>query len=267
MKWVYSILAVLVVICVAWNVSLYLSFDKETLSNYLFNLGYTSFHVLGAGVAWWGIRRYHLSSTLGKSLACYGLAMVSYTIALGIWTFYNVVLQQPSPYPGVPDLFFVLFYPFAAAGLVFLTQSFGGKFTWRSVIETVILFGLLFAMLYSFLVQGSLGDDLPWLTRLLNMLYPALDALLAALAITAIRTEKGALHPNLLLIAFASLVMAAADTIFSYRSTNGTYWNGDVADTLYMVSAILFALAIAANVFKPKKTGLPNSAKLSPPAQ
>jgi len=252
MKLVLTLLAILVVVNFSWNITLYLSPDKETSSNYLFNVGYSMFYLLGSGVALWGVYKQKLSTTFGKSLAYYSAALLGYFAALILWSFYNVILHTPVPYPGIPDIFFILFHLLSAVGLIYLVKSYGSSFTKHAVVELIILFGVLFALLYSFLNQSDVGVGLPWLTKLLDIMYPALDALTASLAIIAIRTEKGSLHPNLLLFSFAALFMAGADTIFSYRSALEIYWNGDISDTLYMLSAILFVIAISINVFKTK---------------
>lgn len=244
MKVLIGVLAALVLINLAWNVGLYFSPDKNTLAHYLFNVGYGIIHLYGAGVALWGTIRYRLSTRQGQSLLCFSLAMLMYALGLFTWAVYNVVLTVEVPYPSLADLFFNAFPPFTAAGFGLLLYSFGGRFTLKSLIELVIITGLFFILIYSFLNPTTLGAGLPFLHRFLNISYPAFDALLAALTIIILRSEKGSIHPNILLFAFGCLIMALGDTIFSYRTAAGIYWNGDVSDTLFLVASTLLTAGV-----------------------
>ncbi|KKQ98299.1 MAG: Diguanylate cyclase (GGDEF) domain-containing protein [Candidatus Woesebacteria bacterium GW2011_GWB1_39_12] len=239
-----NLLIVIVLINVIWNILLFLNPDKQTPFNYLFNVSYGIIYLFGAAAALWGMKKNKFSSWLGKSLVFYATALTSYTLALFIWALYNLVLNVEVPYPSIADILWLLFVPMSSLGFVFLIFSLGGKFTFRLVVELVVLSGIMFAILYSFLNQESGLESLPTLERILDITYPLLDSFLVALAITGIRTTKGSLHPNLLLFVFASLFMVIADTAFSYRSLQDTYWNGDVVDTLYLIAGGLFATAI-----------------------
>ncbi len=240
MKKIYGPFVFLVLLTLFWNVFLYFNTDNQTIYNYLFNVIYSLLFLYGAGVAFIASRNYSFSTPIGKSLVFYTISLLAYALGLFVWAYYNIILRVEVPYPGAPDIFFVLFQPFAALSFFYLVKSYGSKFTPPRVIEFVVLSSVLFFILYSFLKTSSLGADLPIMARVLNITYPLLDAILASLAIIGLRTEKGALHPNLLIFVFASLAMVFADTTFSYRSSAGIYWNGDIADTGFAISATLF---------------------------
>ncbi len=248
MKKVYWVLAGLGLVNVVWNGTLYFSSSRQSTANYLFNVVYVAPLILAIVVAVWGVKIRGLGSTLSKSLVCLAIGFCFYVLAQVGWAYYSVVLQVEAPYPGLSDIFFLLFYPFASIGFVLLVKDFGGKFNMRLIIEMAIVFGVMFAIMYSFLQQVNISESVPLVEQALNIAYPALDALLMALAITAIRTRLGSLHPNLLLNVFAYLFMAIADILFAYRAALDTYWNGDVSDTLYMVVCFLFAWGVINSV-------------------
>lgn len=226
------ILICLIVFNIVWNIFLNVNPDKATLWNYLFNFTYALIFIFGAGVAY------------KKSLYILGTGVLSYALGLCIWTFYNVFLKTPVPYPGLSDVAFLCFTPLTGLGFILLLRRLGFHFSASIIIQSIILCGVLFYIIYSFLNKSSLGDEVPFLHRVLNISYPFSDAVLIAIAIGALKTEKGLLNPHILLFVFAFLTFAAADTIFSFRVTNEIYWNGDVADTLYLIAASLFAWAI-----------------------
>jgi hypothetical protein len=237
-------LFLLLLVNAGWNIYLYSTPDKQTVFNYLFNVSYSLIFMYGAFVAFTAFKQYSFATPIGKSLLFYAISLSAYALGLIVWAYYNVIIKVEVPYPGLPDLFFVLFQPFSAISFYYLVKSYGGKFTNPRLIELGILSLVLFFILYSFLKISSLGSDLPLMARILNISYPLLDAFLAALAIIGLRTEKGALHPNLLTFVFAALAMVFADTAFAYRSAAEIYWNGDFADTGFMISATLFTYGL-----------------------
>jgi hypothetical protein len=239
-----AVWSLLIGLNIMYVIFLQLSPNKDTLFNYLFNASYALVFIFASVVAASGLRKRSLSTKLGKAMFFYMVSFLSYAMGLFIWTFYNVVLKQPIPYPGMADVFFILFQPACFLGFIFLVRGFGGEFKLRSVIEFLLLFSVIFVLLYSFLSLSSIGPELPLLERILNITYPSQDALLVALVITGLRTERGRLHLELLIFVLGALIMVFADTIFSYRFANGVYWNGDVSDILFFISASIQGLGM-----------------------
>src|SRR3990172_306561 len=139
MRRLFIVLAFLILINIVWNVFLFVNPDKQTPYNFLFNASYGLILTFGSLVAFLGARR-HAGSPVAKSLVFYALGLMSYAVGLFIWTFYNLVLQVEIPYPGVSDIFFVLFQPLAALAFFYLVKSAGGEFTTRSKVELVVIF-------------------------------------------------------------------------------------------------------------------------------
>ncbi len=249
----------LVLLNTIWDVFLYINPDKQTIFNYLFNVGYALVFLFGSAVAFVNLK----NTFLGKSFFFYALSLLTYTLGLFVWAYYNVILKTPVPYPGISDIFFLFFSPFSAFGFFFLVRSFGSTFTIPRRLELILLFGVIFAILYSFLAPSSFGQDLPFLAKALNIIYPMQDAFLTSLVIIGLRTEKGELHPSLLIFAFAALAMAVADTAFSYRTATNLYWNGDFADSAYLIAATLFSFGLMMTVQDNKEKEVPTTAELN----
>jgi hypothetical protein len=244
MKKIIISLSLLILFNTFWNTFLYIDPDKQTSFNYLFNVGYALIFLFGSIFAFMHLKKHPLSSFLGKSFFFYALSLLSYALGLFVWAYYNLIVKTEIPYPGISDLFFLFFSPFSALGFFFLVRSFGSNFTIPRLFELILLFTVIFAILYSFLAPSTLGLGLPLLAKVLNIIYPMQDAFLTSLVIIGLRTEKGVLHPSLLIFAFAALAMAVADTAFSYRTAIDIYWNGDFADTGYLIAASLFSIGL-----------------------
>ncbi len=217
--------------------------DKQTTFNYLFNVAYALIFLFGGYIALARAKIFGLAPNLQRSMWFFAIGMLMFASGLLVWTYYNLILKVPVPYPSIADVLFLLYYPNVILGGYFMMLSFGNEITKKLSFEGLIVFVLFFAILYAFLNQTSLGETLPFWERFLNLAYPFADSLLIASAITLLRTEKGvSSHPNILYFVFAFLILAAADTMFSYRSSNDLYWNGDIADFLFALSGFLSGL-------------------------
>lgn len=219
--------------------------DKTTSANFAFNLAYSLIYFLGAIVAFSRVHKFPSSGNTGKSMIYYGIGMVMYGAGLIVWTYYNLVAKIDIPYPSLADVFFLLFYPGVILGTYYLLKSLGGKITLKLFVEGFIILIVFFITLYLFLNQTSLGPGVTGWAKILNILYPFADAFITALAITALRTDIGiSEHPYILYFVFAFIVAASADTIFSFRSAIGVYWNGDISDLLFAISGFLISWGI-----------------------
>jgi len=219
--------------------------DKTGDINFVFNLAYSLIFILGSVIAITKLKKYPQDTNMKSSLVFYALGLIFYALGLFVWTYYNLVLRSPIPYPSLADVAFLLYYPGVILGTFFLVNSFGGKFTPKLIVEGSLTFLVFFAILYFFLNQTSMNSGVSFGANFLNILYPLFDAFLTALAITILRTEKGiADHPNILYFVFSFIILAVADTVFSYRSANNLYWNGDISDLLFAVSGFLTAWGV-----------------------
>lgn len=242
---VKTILALLGLGILIFDGFLFVNPNKGMDANFYFNLAYGLIYLLGAIVSFIRIKKYPYSPNMKRALTFFGIGMFSYGAGLIVWTYFNLVARIAVPYPSLADVFFILFYPGIIAGTFFLLQSFGGKITTRLVVEGVITLLVFFTILYLFLNQTSQGTSVSSLAKILNILYPFGDAFITSLAVTALRTEKGiSEHPNILYFVFAFILAAAADTIFSFRSANSLYWNGDISDLLFAISGFLIVWGI-----------------------
>ncbi len=240
-----TLLIVISFLVLVFDAFLFASPDKATIFNYLFNLAYAVIFLLGMYIAFVRSNRFVDTPNLHKSMRFFGAGLFFFATGLIIWTFYNLVLKVEIPYPSLSDIAFLLYYPGAILGIYFLIKSFGGEITKNMAVEGILIFFTFFALIYIFLNQTSLGPDVAFWARFLNVLYPLADSLLISFAITILRTERGiAGQPYILYFVFGFLILAIADTIFSYRSAMGVYWNGDISDLLFAASGFLTSLGL-----------------------
>ena len=230
---------------VVWAIILNAFGLRDTAWNYLFNAGIALLCVLGALQSLSAWRRDIQNRTGNHWLHTLFFAQfLSYALAFLSWTYANLVLRIDMPYPSLPDVFFIVFYILLIAGFFLFLNKIGVVFSVFVWFEMSAVGIGLFIVLYSFLTSIALDTDISALARIFNILYPAFDVILVSLAVGLLRTTTGSLNPRLLLLVFGFIGLAAADTIFSFRSSNELYWNGDISDVLFMITTFLLVVGV-----------------------
>lgn len=243
LKFLVAIYSLFFVFMLVWALYLQTLGDKTTVYNYLFNFG---FALLFLGVCPMVVlsRKYIEGSTqLGKAFLFYSLASISYGIGLIIWVYYNLVAKVEVPYPSVADAFFIAFYPLMSIGIFFMIRIFSVQLNIRLIGETALIL-ILASLLVLFVTKPDFSGELTFLNNILNLAYPIFDAVLLALMYLLIRISAGKFYLGLFFLISALFFQALADILFSLRTAQEIYWNGDISDILYTCSAFSLVMTI-----------------------
>jgi len=164
------------------------------------------------------------------------LSLLFSAIALAMWSYYNLVLHIPSPYPSYADLFFL-----AYTGL--LSVSFWHYFDLlkidlkiNNLLESVFIILVTYIVMFFLLFEPDYNRSMSVPEIITNYLYPLADAVALSTALVIIRTT-GLRNSGILFIFFSILFLIAGDILFSIRSSASAYWNGDISDLMYLFSA------------------------------
>lgn len=237
--WLYFLLGVLLI----WYLYLQVIPTKTTVLNYAFNIGYALAFLTAAGIAFYGIKILGFGAKVSKSLIFFGIAGLLYGIGLVIWAYFNLYLKVAIPYPSYADIFFVLFYPVMGLGLFAVLGEFITISNRKVIFETMLL-AIVTVFLINLLNRPDLSENLPILTKLLNVAYPLFDVLLISLTYISIRISSRKIEPSLMMLISALTFQATGDLFFSFRSATNIYWNGDISDFFLMMSGITLAFAV-----------------------
>ncbi len=243
--------------------------------NYHFNFVY-ALMTIGGGVIilrnsreWGGLK-----SLYGKSLLGLGLALISFGIGGITWAYYNYGgflpgnFIQPQtisnvPYPGLPDIGFGLFFPFALYGLWSLVRAVGFKYLWQTTRGKAILILTPFiAALITFLVFKDIrpltvSGSAAVLAVILNYYYTIGDAVMIGISISLLFLSKkftgGKLTPAFVFITIGLIVQYFADFLFNYRTSQAIYYNADISDMLYATGFYLISVGGSMFTLKGKR--------------
>lgn len=206
-----------------------------------------------------------LKSALGRAIFFVSLGLAFWGTGEAIWSYYNFFKNVPAPYPSLADLGFAPSIFFWIIGTLFLTKATGALFAlqkshWAKVLAIGIPVLLLIPSYYIQIKLARGGVLVPpnesALKTVLDIAYPFGDFLaltLATVVFTLSYKFMGGIYRKAIILLLLGLaVMYAADSIFSYTTTKGTYYNANAGDLLLATGQYLMSVAILAFATKPK---------------
>lgn len=235
-----------------WWVILNLSGVKETFQNYLFGAVYGLICIWGgywglvASQEWGGWR-----SMMGKALMVLSLGLLTQEFGQLVFSYYNIFLQVPVPYPSLADIGFFGTIPFFIWGIYLLGRVSGAKFSLKRIgykIVALAVPAILLVSSYAIFLKGYEFDFLDPLKLFLDFGYPFGESLYISLAILTFFLTRnflgGVMRSRVLLMLFAFVFWFLADFNFLWQSQQGTWLNGGYGDYLYFLAYFLMTLAL-----------------------
>lgn len=231
---------IILIIHFLWTIALSVTPGHLQPFNYYYNLASGLFFLLPLIHSLLNFRK---RTTLGRSLPLWVATFTSLTIAQLIWSYYNIFANIPAPFPGIGDIFWLLYYPCQFA--ILLSIDTGVKPKWS--LETIITFFFLSLVFGSFTTSfffftGNFSQ--PPLVNLLSFAYPFADALLAALALTLLQQQRANGFRYLTFLTTAYLLTTVGDVLFAYSIGNQSYWNGNFVDFIFVLAHFILAIAV-----------------------
>lgn len=193
-----------------------------------------------------------------------GLGALSFVVGNLVWTYYEAVLGVEVPFPGLPDIGYVLVFPLMAAGLILAIRSFTSLLNPRMplIVAGFVAF-VATAALWGPVLQPVIADtQSTGLTKALSMLYPLADLWLLlfpalALALMLSKLSGGRLAWPWWAAVGACVAIFLADTMFTVTTNAGTYSSGGPIDLAWWLgyTALAVGASLAVDIQKPKPAG------------
>jgi hypothetical protein len=187
---------------------------------------------------------YGLKSNLGKMLLSFGIFFISYTLGQYIYSYYNIFLHVDIPYPSWADAAYVIDCPFGILGFFYLVKIYQSFVNKRLVMTSLATGVIASIVIFGFIVKPDLSAGIPLMQKFLNLYYPITDVIAVVLAAIALQIGGGKLHHSLYILALAYFFSMIADLLYTYRSTAGIYWVGDIADLFYTLLGYLLVVGL-----------------------
>jgi diguanylate cyclase len=212
-----------------------------------------AFDDLGEGIAagiaavpcFWRAR--HFTGRWRLSWILVGLGLASWSIGEFIWSYYELISSQETPFPSLADAGFLGFPVFALAGLLVRpSAAFVGRARARMLLDGVMVVASLLIIswttslgtVYHAGAQNTFG-------LVVSLAYPGSDVVLITVAVLV--ASRSRLNAGTLLLVGGLVSMAVADSAFAYLVAAGTYGTGAFTDVAWVAAF----LAIGASALFP----------------
>ena len=260
-----KIFSIFLVLLVAFWIVLFVTGTKSGFYNYLYSFLFGLIPLFGgiigisASRMWGGLK-----STVGKAIFYIGLGILLWGAGEMIWSYYNFFAGVAAPYPSLADLGFAPSILFYGIGTVYLSVVMGAKFGLRStrakvfaVIAPIVIAAISY---YVLVVVARHGVVIPVgetpLKAVLDLAYPLGDFVSLTLAVVisglSFNYLGGAYKYDMICLLLGLVIMFVADSVFSYTTTVGTYYNGNWGDLLLTFGVFLLSFGVVG--FKRLKT-------------
>ncbi len=192
-------------------------------------------------------RTTYLNSTNRMGWLLIGLGALSFALGQSTWTVYESVLRLPElPSPGPADIGYLMTYPLLIIGVVLLFGSMPGAGRARLLVDSALVTSSVAVLSWYFLVARLWNNpDVALLGKIISVAYPLGDVavLLCAIVLLKARTTAHHLRRSLVFLAGGIVLLAFADTAFTYYNLNTAYETGSWFDWGWSFGWLLIAYA------------------------
>lgn len=251
-RWAKVAIVYWVLLCFWW-IKIRLFGQEVGTENYLFNLSYFFFNVVG-GLAGLLVAHYKwggFKSAVGRGLSFLGLGLLGQGFGLLIWTYYNLILKVEVPYPSLADIGYFSLIPFYTIAMLNFARATGVKVGIRTLsgrFQVILIPFVVFTVSYLLFVQ-NVGIDLSNLVKtFLDIGYPFGEALSVSLGLLTFVLSRGILggvmKKRVVFLIFALTFQYLTEFTFLYTSGLQLYYNASFVDMMYATSYFLMSLSL-----------------------
>lgn len=169
----------------------------------------------------------------------------SYTIAEATWDYYENILQVKVPFPGWPDLFYMLQIAFYL--LAFLFKIWYKRKTLQLVkfiFDTCIIMTVAISFSWYFIIHDILTKHESALFIFVSLGYPIGDLILILAAVSFYIGSEYFFSPKVLYLIFGSLIIQVyADSAYLYLNAKSLYISGGPYDPLWALALLVMGIA------------------------
>lgn len=181
---------------------------------------------------------------VSKAILNTGIANTLFAIGSIIWIYYNFAESISVPYPSIADVFFLaMSIPYALA-VGSLLQIYKTSAKASSIVAASGVFLILVLAMMFFVGKPEISGELSFWENFFNFGFALSDSVYVGGGVALLIMAGGKIYRGILVWVLAMFTITMADLVFSYRTATEIVWNGDIADQLYVLSAIIFTYAV-----------------------
>lgn len=162
-----------------------------------------------------------------------GLGAASFTFGQSTWTFYETILRAAElPSPGLADIGYLGAYPLLILGVALLMPKMSVARRARLVIDSALAVSSVAVLSWYFVVSRMWDPDGDWLIQAISVAYPLGDisAFFCAVILLKSSSTDARLRRSMTLLASGIVLLAFADTAYTYYTLSDAYQTGSWFD-------------------------------------
>jgi diguanylate cyclase (GGDEF)-like protein len=203
-------------------------------------------------------RRAHQDTTSSRiGWLLIGLGALSFAAGQATWTWYESVLMlETLPSPGLADIGYVGSYPLLIAGVVLLFGSINPVGRARLLVDSALAAGSVALLSWYFVVSRIWGNnEVTPIGKIISVAYPLGDVLVffCAMVLLSSPTTSLSLRRSLGFLATGIVLIAFADTLYTYDNLKGTYHTGSWFDWGWSFGWLLIGYASLLPMWWPRE--------------
>ncbi len=174
-----------------------------------------------------------------------GIAAISYMFGELFWFFYESLLHI-DPFPSLADPFYIIFYPLILSGLLLFPFAPENRYQRKMLGLDLAIVVTVCSMYTWYFIIAPLTSEYRGLESVLGVAYPAGDILLfTGVSVLIQRDLEKVIRKSFIFLAFALVIMALADGVFSYLDANEYSYSMVYPDILWLISSVFFLFSVA----------------------
>ncbi len=210
----------------------------------------------------YALRGFHLLPNRRVGWFLIGIGCFLWSIGQSTWTYYETLRGVDVPFPGGADVGYLGGYPFIIVGVALLFDKMPLSGRIRLLLDSALAASSVGVVSWYFLVNklwSDAGADL--LTRLLTVAYPLSDiiVLFFALVLLSGAWDNKERRLSLVCLAAGMILLACADSLFSYYNLIGLYQTGSWFDWCFAFGWLLIGYASLIRLWQRQTTETANA--------
>ena len=230
-RWFALMLLAATLATAGFGVWITLRYGGTQLSQQVDDLGQAGAAVIAAALCGLAAWRHRGRTRVAWSLV--GVSALSWATGESVWSYYQLRLGQPVPFPSVADAGFLGAVPFAVLGvLLFPAAPAQAASRLGALLDGLIIAGSLLVVSWA-TVLGTVyrGGSGSLLSQAIGLAYPIGDVIIATIALLLVRRAPRDGRGPLLLLAAGLLANLVADSSFALLTTANAYGPVQASDT------------------------------------
>ncbi|MEV0902323.1 GGDEF domain-containing protein [Actinoplanes sp. NPDC049802] len=156
--------------------------------------------------------------------------------------YFDALIHGEPPYPGVPDLFYLISYPLMAAALLLVIRRRTPGWDSASIIDAAIVAIGAGYLVFLFLIVPNI-DFSDRFTSLVSVSYPVGDLMLMVVG-ARLMLGAGPRTTSLRFIGVYLMLVLFADSMYGIQTQLDTYQAGNFLDAFWMSAGFVFSAAV-----------------------